>query len=346
MNSSIPKKLAGRYFPTGTSASHHALLEGRGEKLAVTGIEGADDVLVQFAELGDRLGNLPRKIYFTDGSVFECPENDAVDLVFGKDKHLSSRLTKLEGSWKFVLAACVATVILIAGIYRYGLPVAANFAAWATPSSAVALIDDGALDTVDRVMFNPSAMGEDDRARYTSLFAELVEASGNDPSNIKLLFRDGGRLGANAVALPGGTVILTDQLAELAENDDEIAGVLAHEIGHVFGRHSLRQIYRALGIGFMVAIVIGDTSQLLDNVVGQLALLDTLSYSRQFETDADSTSVKIMLKAGRDPVAFVDLLDRVFGSIGVDGNEKSWLSTHPGNDNRRENVKKQVERLK
>ena len=207
----------------------------------------------------------------------------------------------------------------------------ASFAAWATPTSVVALIDEGALDTVDRAVFEPSTMKESARERYRQLFAELVAASGQDPASLRLLFRDGGRMGANAVALPGGTIILTDQLAKLAKNDNEVAGVLAHEIGHVIDRHSLRQIYRALGIGFMIVIVIGDTSQLLDNVVSQLALLDTLSYSRQFETDADTVSVEIMLKTGRDPLAFVDLLERIFASTGVDANETNWLATHPGN---------------
>jgi predicted Zn-dependent protease len=160
-----------------------------------------------------------------------------------------------------------------------------------------------------------------------------------------LEFRDGGRLGANAIALPGGTIILTDQLVALAKSEDEIAGVLAHEIGHVTERHSLRQIYRALGIGFMAAVIIGDTSQLLDNVIAQAAVLDTLSYSRQFERDADAKSVELMTAAGRDPVAFISLLDRIFEKAGVDSDDAGWLSTHPGNENRREEVQKKIDAL-
>ena len=64
-------------------------------------------------------------------------------------------------------------------------------------------------------------------------------------------------------ALPGGTVILTDQLVALAKNDDEIAGVLAHEIGHVKHRHSLKQLYRVLGIGFMISVIGGDSLAVL-----------------------------------------------------------------------------------
>lgn len=343
---SLPEKLYGRYFPPGTAESFDATLEERGGDLIVTINDTQEETLVVFHELGDRLGSLPRKIAFQDGSVFECPDNDAVDLAFGKGRHFASRLTKAEGSLKFAVIACIATIFLIAGIYRYGLPILATVAAWATPTTMVELIDDGVMDTVDQVLFNPSNMAVQEQEKYRTVFVELLDAAELDQSRFDLLFRDGGRLGANAMALPGGTIIMTDQLAELSEHEDEIAGVLAHEIGHVTERHSLRQIYRALGIGFMIALVIGDTSQLLDNIVGQAALLDTLSYSRQFEADADTESVRIMLRAGRDPVAFVDLLDRIFEDAGIESQESGWLSTHPDNEDRRENVEQQVERLR
>ena len=346
MADDVPRYLTGRYFPAGTSASLEGKLENRNSRLVFIQPSSAEELPVEFRELGDRLADLPRKIYFQDGSVFECADNDAVDLAFATTGQFSSHLTKAEGSLKFVVIAVIATVVVLAGLFRYGLPAAASFAAWATPTSAVALIDQGALDTVDRVFFNPSEMSDENQQKYSSIFDELVEASGRDDLPLQLLFRDGGRLGANAVALPGGTIILTDQLAELAESDDEVAGVLAHEIGHVVDQHSLRQIYRAAGIAFMAAVVIGDSSQLVDNVVGQAALLDTSSYSRQFETDADAYSVDLMLKTGRDPVAFVDLIDRIFEDAGIDGKDTGWLDTHPGNEDRREQVLREVERQK
>ncbi len=346
MNTSVPEFIHGRYFAVGTSASLDAELFDRDGQLVIKQVEGGEEHLVEFHVLGDRLGNLPRKLYFTDQSVFETTDNDGVDAAFGLQGKFGSQLVRAEGSVKFIVFAVVATVLALAGLYRYGLPAAASFAAWATPPAAVALIDASALDTVDRVMFSPSSMEEAEQKKYLAVFDELVVASRQEDLPLRLLFRDGGRLGANAVALPGGTIILTDQLAALSENEDEIAGVLAHEIGHVTEMHSLRQIYRALGLGFMAAVVIGDTSQLIDNVAGQVALLDTLSYSRKFEIDADTTSVEIMLNAKRDPMAFVDLLDRIFEDAGVDTDkDTSWLSTHPGNEDRRKNVQRLIDNL-
>lgn len=338
-------KLEGRYFVPDSSFSHPASLEMRDGSLVVTIRETGQTHMPEFAELGDRLGNVPRKILFDDGSVFECPDNDAVDRAFHRELSFFSRMSRWEASWKFIVFACLATVAVVFGLYRYGLPVAANLAAWATPSGVVATIDRSTLDTVDRLVFKPTSLDEDEQERYRSVFAELRSAAGLGDGDTRLLFRDGGKLGANAVALPGGTVILTDQLAQLAKHDDEIAGVLAHEIGHVTGRHSLRQVYRALGIGFMVAVILGDTSQLLDNIVSQLALLDTLSYSRKFENEADGTSVMIMNETGRNPLAFMDLIDRVFEEAGVENEQSGWLSTHPGNRERREEVIRRIDEL-
>ncbi|MEL7428685.1 MAG: M48 family metallopeptidase [Pseudomonadota bacterium] len=341
----MPDQIKGRYFAAGGSKSTDATLRDGGDTLVVTVVETGEEFDLTFSEVGDRLGNLPRKIYFTDGSVFESADNDAVDLALGKNTHFATRLTRAEGSSRFAIIAVVLTVALVAAIYRWGIPAMAMVASWATPTSVVMIINNQTLDTVDRTLFAPSELDVEKRETYTKIFKDLVEASRNTDYPFKLEFRDGGRLGANAIALPGGTVVLTDQLVALAETEDEIAGVLAHEIGHVTERHSLRQIYRALGIAFMAAVIIGDTSQLLDNVVAQAAVLDTLSYSRQFERDADAESVELMIATGRDPRAFVDLLDRIFEAAGVDSNEAGWLSTHPGNENRREEVERKIEQL-
>ena len=241
--------------------------------------------------------------------------------------------------------------MLLIGTFRYGLPAMANAAAAVTPKAVFSLIDAGALDTVDRVFFSESNLDQSRRQELTSIFEELIEVAGEESPPLNLLYRDGGRIGANAIALPGGTIILTDQLAALAEKDDEIAGVLAHEIGHVAERHSLRQIYRVLGVAFMVSVIGGDSGQIVEDVIAQAVAIESLSYSRKFESEADRYSVEVMLKAGRDPFAFVDLLDRVVGKHSgsaskAEGEDTGWFSTHPGNQDRRRDVAAYVDAIK
>ena len=309
------------------------------------GIEGDEKKLAEVEAISDRLGDVPRKISLKNGDVFECADNDAVDAFFDQGGSFFSRLTRFEASLKFGVIAVAACAVLIFGIFRYGLPALASVAASATPAAVLTVIDAGALDTVDRLLFSETSLDEARQQELKQLFRELAIVSGHSEPPLNLLFRDGGPLGANAVALPGGTIILTDQLEKLAENDDEIAGVLAHEIGHVELRHGLKQIYRVLGVAFMVSAIAGDSGQIVEDVIAQATLLESLSYSRQFEAESDRYSVGIMLEAGRDPLAFIDLLDRVVGER-KEPDDTDWLATHPGTGDRRKEAERYVEELR
>ncbi len=338
--------IRGRYFATGASASIDAELT----------VDAVRQVSLRFAETGerrrfdvtrisDRLAGVTRKVTFADSSVFETGDDDAVDAAFAKARSFSSRLARLERSLAFAAVTAVVTLALIVGVFRYGLPVAAHGAAYVTPVNVTQAMDTALMQTL-----NNAVLGEMSRLDITrasslhAMFDELHEASGFTDIPLRLVIRDGGRIGPNALALPGGTIVLTDQLVRRARGDDEIAGVLAHEIAHVELRHSLRQLYRVLGVGFMIAVVGGDTGQIFEDVVGMGVVAGSLSYSRAFEIEADMRSAEIMIAAGRDPLAFLDLLDRIVPGSG-EASVLDMLSTHPANDSRREAVERHVETL-
>src|SRR5262249_35099226 len=117
----------------------------------------------------------------------------------------------------------------------------------------------------------------------------------------------------NAYALPGGKVYLLDGLLQKAESPDEIAGVLAHELGHVHHRDSLRKIIQTGGTSFLIGLLFGDiTGGSAVLFVGR-SLFDA-SYSREQERDADAFAVGVMQKLGRSPKPFGELLVRVTGA--------------------------------
>ncbi|EKF17889.1 M48 family metallopeptidase [Nitratireductor pacificus] len=326
--------IKGRYFPPGSSRAVDASLRRTEQGLVLARDEEdaapqSDPVLVS-----DPLGGVPRKLTFADGGVFEAPHDADIDLLLRRRGGFFARLARLEKSLAFAGAAAVAVIGLLFLIYRFGIPLLAAGAAAVTPPVIVAAMDRGTLETVDRTVLSPTALDEEAQARLHRIFAELVALAEPEGPQLRLLLREGGVIGANALALPGGTIIVTDDLVDLAESDDEIAGVMAHEIGHVRERHSLKQVYRVLGIGFMVGVIGGDAGQLVDDVVAQAAAFQTLIYARGFEADADRFSVGLMVAAGRDPTAFVDLLDRIAADSG-DAGETGWLSTHPGTLDRR-----------
>jgi predicted Zn-dependent protease len=129
----------------------------------------------------------------------------------------------------------------------------------------------------------------------------------------------------NAVALPGGLIYAFEGLIEKSETPDELAGVIAHEIGHVANRDGTRSILQSAGLSFLFGMLLGDFVGGGAVVIGARAVLQS-SYSREVESAADRYGVDLMSRAGGDPRALGVMLDRIAGAIhpGVE-----ILSDHP-----------------
>lgn len=136
-------------------------------------------------------------------------------------------------------------------------------------------------------------------------------------------------MGPNAFALPSGDIVVLDQLVELAENDDEVAGVIAHELGHVAYRHGLRQLIQSSVVSFVVGIYFGDVSSLAASF-GALALESR--YSREFEHEADAYGARSLLAAGlgSEPLAaMLERMEKAHAEKGGKASRESLLSSHP-----------------
>ncbi len=286
--------------------------------------------------ISDQLGCIPRKIIFEDGSAFEVEHDADLRFLDQQEPRMKALLTQLERKTSVAIGAFLASALLIAASIVWGIPSAAHGLALVTPRPVVATMDDALRSSLDRITLLPSTLPKARQEEIRQGFTQLLRHAGPLDAEPVLLFKGAGGIGPNALALPGGTIILTDELVRLAVSDDEILGVLAHEIGHVEERHGLRQLYVALGIGAVVSMVGGDPGSLVDAVATQAGALHQLSFSRGFETHADKRSVEIMLAAGRDPVAFMALLQRLAAR---QREGPSLLRTHPGTPDREAQVK-------
>ncbi len=119
---------------------------------------------------------------------------------------------------------------------------------------------------------------------------------------------------ANAIALPGGHVYVFSGLIDKADNADEVAGVLAHEIGHVARRDGTRSILQAAGASFLFGLVLGDFVGGGAVVLASRTMLQ-LAYSREVEAEADRYALDLMRKAGGDGRALGTMLSRIAGAI-------------------------------
>jgi Zn-dependent protease with chaperone function len=135
----------------------------------------------------------------------------------------------------------------------------------------------------------------------------------------------------NAFALPGGRILLFRGLIETAKGPDEVAGVLAHEIGHVVHRDAMRRMIHAGGLSFVVGTVLGDFTGAGALVIATKFLLGN-SYSRQAETEADLFAAEAMARAGGDVTALARFLERVASMPGE--RRMELLLSHPVTEDR------------
>ena len=136
---------------------------------------------------------------------------------------------------------------------------------------------------------------------------------------------------ANAFALPGGKVYLFSGLLAKAENSDEIAGILAHELGHLKHRDNMRGLIYNGGTSFLIGLLFGDITGSGALIFASRSLV-TASYSREAEQNADSVAVDVMHRLGRSPKPMGELMFRVTGKEG--DRSLSILSNHPLTEDR------------
>jgi Zn-dependent protease with chaperone function len=291
-----------------------------------------NDVRQFSAEVSDRLADTPRQLTFYDGSVFETQNNSAIDQLLQKlnRSDWARWVHLLESHRGYVFLAVICVMLVAAAAVKYGVPATARLIAAHLPRSVYETADLQVLNLLDRVALKASGLEQETQTRLRDHFGDAIASAGTP---IHLLFRQGGGLGPNAFALPGGTIIFTDALIELAEHDDELLAIMAHEIGHVVHRHGMRRMVQDSLLSFAFLAVTGDASGVTELFLGLPAILTNLAYSRQFEREADQYALDYLLLHNIAPGRFADILTRI-DKKGVAEQEQGrewigYLSTHP-----------------
>jgi predicted Zn-dependent protease len=140
----------------------------------------------------------------------------------------------------------------------------------------------------------------------------------------------------NAFALPGERIVIMRELIARAEAPEEVAGVLAHELGHVAGRHAEAQLIRATGLQLLFSAATGGGGDTITTAAGLAAIL---RYSRAAEREADAYALATLRAAAIDPLGLKRFFERIRKEegarpTGAFGNIGSIFSTHPGTDDR------------
>lgn len=146
----------------------------------------------------------------------------------------------------------------------------------------------------------------------------------------------------NAFALPGGYVVVFTGLLKQAENPEEVAGVLSHELNHVLQRHGLERTVKTLGLVAVVTIFVGNQEGLVGLAKRLGVELITLKFGREQETEADVTGLHLLHKAKVKPDGMIHFFERLSESDTLQG---ELLSTHPMSAARAERLKAEAASL-
>jgi Zn-dependent protease with chaperone function len=229
----------------------------------------------------------------------------------------------------------LAAVVSLALLVVYGVPALADRIAPLVPWSTEVQLGQPVEGEALRSLAGPSARmcGEGTAPSFgrqaLDRLVRRLSAGADLPGELRVSVVDSDI--RNAFALPGGRILLFRGLIETAKGPDEVAGVLAHEIGHVVHRDAMRRMIHAGGLSFVVGTVLGDFTGAGALVIATKFMLGN-SYSRQAETEADLFAAEAMARAGGDVTALARFLERVATMPGE--RQLELLLSHPVTEDR------------
>lgn len=317
------------YFD-GTSSRRHAatLVFGDALEIVIDGETGARWAYAEIRRADSAPGTLRvscqhapalARLEIRDPSLAAELTSRAANL---DEHHLGrSGVAKIVG-WSFAAAVSIVLVVL------YGVPLAADRLAPLVPESFERRFGDVAEKQVKLLFGDKVCESGAGQAAFEKLVTKLRDAAGLDTSVQSVVLASEI---PNALALPGGRVIVLDSLIAKAKSPDEVAGVIAHELGHLAHRDNMRGLIYNGGTSFLIGLLFGDITG-SSAVIFASRTLVTASHSRESETEADTFSSELMKKLGRPPKAMGELMLRVTGKEG--GKGISIISTHPLSEDR------------
>ncbi|WP_281954633.1 M48 family metallopeptidase [Pseudophaeobacter arcticus] len=336
MNDGQDLRIQGRAFAPGSSAFVEAEMTVTKDKVFLIDPH-TNQLLAQSArnlvKLDNPVGTGPRNSHFPDHWMFQTFDPQISTTL---QEPLSNRLLRHFEIFSPRLGLVIAvTLAACFAVWKWGLPVLVALAVWMTPNGVLRQIDASSLASLDRFMASDSQLSKEQRTAQQAVLNQLLPHVDLPDREIQLTFRKIANAGPNALALPGGTIVLTDELvSKFAKDPNLIAGVLAHEIGHVAESHSLKQLYHSLSVYLLIALLAGDVGPILDSLALEGQTIVNLSFSRHHELQADTYALHLISKAGYSKEG----LRRFFEAIKTHDGSSDWLSSHPLSRDRIRNI--------
>ncbi len=297
------------YFDGQSARAQPVALDVQGDRLRLRGDGVERAIALTDVAWPERTRHGIRVAHFRDGGSVQCADAAAWDAWSASFGRRDSWVVRMQQSWRWVLASVFALAVLGVALQQWGLPLLARAVVAAAPLSLDTALGEASLAAIDEHLMLPSKLPLAQQTRLREALSRVVAAqpAGTVPA-WRLVFRQS-RVGPNALALPGGTLILTDELVALVGSDEQVlVAVLAHELGHVRHRHGLRMLVQVAALAGLSSLVLGDFSTLL---AGAPVLLGQAGYSREAEHEADAEAVRLLKAGGISPLVMLTLFDKL-----------------------------------
>ena len=317
----MPRTGSGVFFDGVTSARHEVLVELGPDALRVVASTGAVLAEWRYAELArlaahegvlrlGRVGNdVLARLEICDGEFAAAINRAVPDL----DRTDAAERRRRKSIVVLSMAAMASLVLLAV----FGVPLLASQLTPFVPQIVERRLGE-AVDTQVRSMLDKGRLGprfecgtadaeKPGRAALDRLVAKLAASAGLQVPLAVAVVR---RREPNAIALPGGHIYVFQGLVAKADSADELAGVLAHEVGHIAHRDGTRAVLQAAGLSLLFGMLLGDFVGGGAVVVAARTVLQS-SYSRDVEAAADTYGVGLMAKIGGNPRALATMLSKI-----------------------------------
>jgi Zn-dependent protease with chaperone function len=278
-----------------------------------------------------RVIGLPYALRLADGAYLQIEHDLLPDDWFPRHHRLERLVDWLERKWPAAVAGVVIIVATLLGLFEFGVPWAADRIASHLPATLEHSMGTQSLAALEGRLLMPSTLKPEQQAHYQAVFRHFVQGIHGLPE-VRLRFYTAPAIGANAFAMPDGSVVFTDALMKELPDDQAFMAVVAHELGHQAHHHLLREVLRSSGVFIVAGMLMGDVTSLGGVTAGVPVFLINAHYSRGFEADADSYAFDALAQQSIDPVAFVhamQALERAHPEIKGEDQSMRYAASHP-----------------
>ena len=321
--------VAALYFDGRSARAHAVTMRVCDGALRIEGEAVARSEQLAALRLSEPMGDAARLISFADGAHLEVRDHAALAGLLDATGHRDAAMVRWAFQPRMVIMMLAAFLLLLWLMWQYGVPWAARVAAPYVPSAAMTALSERTVEWLDQSLTRPSTLAPSRQQTLRDGLSAMAVLDG-EPIRHTLLFRAGGPLGPNAFALPDGTLIVTDELVALADDDAPVLAVLTHELGHVHQRHGVRMLLQGSMTALFMVWYLGDISSLLASAPTALV---QAGYSRSMEREADDFAAGMLRARGQSPLLLAGMLEKLASAHGdtAEGmaGSMSWLSSHP-----------------